>query len=66
MNGKIEDLIFKKPTILFSQKGLWTIKINNDDFKIDSKDTFSVPLNTKLSISVENIEDCYLNCVSKI
>ncbi|MDC0863614.1 cupin domain-containing protein [Candidatus Pelagibacter sp.] len=66
MNGKIEDLIFKKPTILFSQKGLWTIKINNDDFKIDSKDTFSVPLNTKLSISVENIDDCYLNCVSKI
>ncbi|MDC1114589.1 cupin domain-containing protein [Candidatus Pelagibacter sp.] len=66
MNGKIEDLIFKEPTILFSQKGLWTIKINNDDFKIDSKDTFSVPLNTKLSISVESIEDCYLNCVSKI
>ena len=66
MNGKIEDLTFKKPTILFSQKGLWTIKINNDDFKIDSKDTFSVPLNTKISISVENIEDCYLNCVSKI
>ena len=66
MNGKIEDLIFKEPTILFSQKGLWTIKINNDDFKIDSKDTFSVPLNTKISISVENIEDCYLNCVSKI
>ena len=66
MNGKIEDLIFKEPTILFSQKGLWTIKINNDDFKIDSKDTFSVPLNTKLSISVENIDDCYLNCVSKI
>ncbi len=66
MNGKIEDLIFKEPTILFSQKGLWTIKINNDDFKIESKDTFSVPLNTKLSISVENIEDCYLNCVSKI
>ena len=66
MNGKIEDLIFKEPTILFSQKGLWTIKINNDDFKIDSKDTFSVPLNTKISISVENTEDCYLNCVSKI
>jgi hypothetical protein len=25
-----------------------------------------VPLNTKISISVENTEDCYLNCVSKI
>ena len=66
MNGKIEDLTFKEPTILFSQKGLWTIKIGNDDFKINSKDTFSVPLNTKISISVESIEDCYLNCVSKI
>ena len=65
-NGKIKDLIFKEPTIMFSQKGLWKIKIENDDFKINSKDTFSVPLNTKLSISVENIEDCYLNCVSKI
>ena len=66
MNGKIEDLIFKEPTILFSQKGLWTIKIANDEFKINTKDTFSAPLNTKISISTENIEDCYLNCVSKI
>ena len=65
-NGQIKDLIFTKPTIMFSQKGLWKIKIENDVFEINSKDTFSVPLNTKLSISVENIEDCYLNCVSKI
>ena len=66
MNGKIEDIIFKEPTILFSQKGLWHIRIGNDDFKINSKDTFSVPLNTKLSISIKNTQDCYLNCVSKI
>lgn len=65
-NGQIKDLIFTKPTIMFSQKGLWKIKIENDIFEINSKDTFSVPLNTKLSISVENIEDCYLNCVSKV
>ena len=65
-NGQIKDLIFTKPTIMFSQKGLWKIKIKNDIFEINSKDTFSVPLNTKLSISIENIEDCYLNCVSKI
>jgi len=65
-NGQIKDLIFTKPTIMFSQKGLWKIKIENDVFEINSKDTFSVPLNTKLSISIENIEDCYLNCVSKI
>ena len=65
-NGQIKDLIFTKPTIMFSQKGLWKINIENDVFEINSKDTFSVPLNTKLSISIENIEDCYLNCVSKI
>ena len=65
-NGQIKDLIFTKPTIMFSQKGLWKIKIENDVFEINSKDTFSAPLNTKLSISIENIEDCYLNCVSKI
>ncbi|MDB9718304.1 cupin domain-containing protein [Candidatus Pelagibacter sp.] len=65
-NGQIKDLIFTKPTVMFSQKGLWKIKIENDVFEINSKDTFSVPLNTKLIISVENIEDCYLNCVSKI
>jgi quercetin dioxygenase-like cupin family protein len=65
-NGEIKDLIFTKPTIMFSQKGLWKIKIENDVFEINSKDTFSVPINTKLSISIENIEDCYLNCVSKI
>ena len=65
-NGQIKDLIFTKPTIMFSQKGLWKIKIENDIFEINSKDTFSVPQDTKISISVENIEDCYLNCVSKI
>ena len=65
-NGQIKDLIFTKPTIMFSQKGLWKIKVENDVFEINSKDTFSAPLNTKLSISIENIEDCYLNCVSKI
>ena len=65
-NGQIKDLIFTKPTIMFSQKGLWKIKIENDFFEINSKDTFSVPLNIKLNISIENIEDCYLNCVSKV
>ena len=65
-NGQIKDLIFTKPTIMFSQKGLWKIKIENDIFEINSKDTFSVPLNTKISISVESIEDCFFNSVSKI
>ena len=63
--GLIEDLIFDKPTILFSQKGTWKVKIEKDEFNINSKDTFSLPLNTKFSISIDNNEECFLNCVSK-
>ena len=63
--GLIEDLIFDKPTILFSQKGNWKVKIENDEFNINSRDTFSIPLNTKVSISIDNNEECFLNCVSK-
>ena len=63
--GLIEDLVFDKPTILFSQKGNWKVKTEEDEFIINSKDTFSLPLNTKISISIDNNEDCFLNCVSK-
>ena len=63
--GLIEDLVFDKPTILFSQKGNWKVKIDEEEFNINSKDTFSLPLNTKVSISIDNNEDCFLNCVSK-
>ena len=63
--GLIEDLVFDKPTILFSQKGNWKVKIEEEEFNINSKDTFSLPLNTKVSISIDNSEDCFLNCVSK-
>ena len=63
--GFVEDLIFEKPTILFSQKGTWKVKIEKDEFDINSKDTFSLPLNTKVSISIDNNKECYLNCVSK-
>ena len=63
--GLIEDLVFDKPTILFSQKGNWKVKFEEEEFNINSKDTFSLPLNTKISISIDNSEDCFLNCVSK-
>ena len=63
--GLIQNLIFNKPTVLFSQKGNWVIKIEEEVFNINSKDTFSIPLNTKITISVNNSEDCFLNCVSK-
>ena len=63
--GLIEDLVFDKPTSLFSQKGNWKVKIEENEFNINSKDTFSLPLNTKVSVSIDNNEDCFLNCVSK-
>jgi len=63
--GIIKNLIFSKPTIIFSQKGNWKIKIDEKEININFKDTFSIPLNKKVNISIENDEDCYLNCVSK-
>ena len=63
--GLIENLTFDKPTVLFSQKGNWEIKIEEEVFNIYSKDTFSIHLNKNITISVDNNEDCFLNCVSK-
>ena len=64
--GRIDNLNVKKPTILFSQKGLWEIEIQEEIVKLNSKDTFSVPQNSKINISANNGEDSYLNCVSQI
>jgi len=64
--GILKDLIFDKPSILFSQKGLWNIEIQNSTIKLNSKDTFSIPINTKLNISIDENENSYLNCVSKV
>tara|TARA_B100001996_G_scaffold94940_1_gene71095 strand:+ start:19 stop:963 length:945 start_codon:yes stop_codon:yes gene_type:complete len=64
--GSLNDLIFNKPTILFSQKGLWNIQIQNSNIRLNSKDTFSVPIDTKFNISIDENEDAYLNCVSQI
>ena len=64
--GILKDLIFDKPSILFSQKGLWNIQIQNSTIKLNSKDTFSIPINTKFNISIDENENSYLNCVSQI
>jgi len=64
--GSLNDLIFNKPTILFSLKGLWNIQIQNSNIRLNSKDTFSVPIDTKINISIDENEDAYLNCVSQI
>jgi len=64
--GILKDLIFDKPSILFSQKGLWNIEIQNSTIKLNSKDTFSIPINTKFNISIDENENSYLNCVNKL
>tara|TARA_B100000579_G_scaffold218889_1_gene179010 strand:- start:15 stop:638 length:624 start_codon:yes stop_codon:yes gene_type:complete len=63
--GTIKNLTFNKPTIIFSQKGSWKIEIDEKEINLNFKDTFSIPLNKKVNISIKNDEDCYLNCVSK-
>ena len=62
----VENIKFTKPSILFSQTGHWKIKINDSEINLKSKDTFSVPINTNLTIEIDEQQDCFLNCVSQI
>ncbi len=64
--GKIENLKFSKPSILFSQKGNWKIKIEDFELNLNSKDTISIPLNSKVSIEINEEEEGLLNCVTQI
>ena len=64
--GKIENIECSKPTTLFAQHGLWEIKLNDINIKLEKGDTFSVPINNKISILCNNSEDRTLNFVSQI
>ena len=64
--GKLENLKFPKPTIMFSQKGSWQIKIEDFIMELNSKDTISIPINSNVNIKIDENEDCYLNCVTQI
>ncbi len=64
--GKIENLKFSKPSILFSQEGNWKIKIDDFELNLNSKDTISIPLNSKVSIEINEEEEGLLNCVTQI
>ena len=64
--GKIENIECSKPTTLFAQHGLWEIKLNDINIKLEKGDTFSVPINNKISILCNNSEDSTLNFVSQI
>ena len=64
--GMIEKLNFKKPTVMFSQKGNWQITIDNKKITLGSKDTISIPTNTNISIKIDESFDGQLNCVSQV
>ena len=64
--GRVENLIFNKPTILFSQKGKWKIEMEDLSKEINFKDTISVPLGVNVNIEINESEVSYLNCVSSI
>ena len=64
--GKLENLKFPKPTIMFSQKGSWQIKIEDFIMKLNPKDTISIPVNSKVTIEINEQEESLLNCVTQI
>ena len=64
--GILENLKFSKPSIMFSQKGSWQIKIEDFGINLNAKDTVSIPINSKVNIEINENEESLLNCVTQI
>ena len=64
--GKINNLKFSKPTVMFSQIGSWHIQIEDFEVNLNSKDTISIPINSNVNISIDSREESLLNCVTQI
>ena len=64
--GKINNLKFSKPTVMFSQIGSWHIQIEDFEVNLNSKDTISIPINSNVNISIDSKEESLLNCVTQI
>ena len=64
--GKLENLKFSKPAIMFSQKGSWQIKIDDFLMKLNPRDTISIPINSQVNIEINDDEESLLNCVTQI
>ncbi len=64
--GKINNLKFLKPTVMFSQTGSWLIKIDDFEVNLNPKDTISVPINSNVNLSIDSEHECLLNCVTQI
>ena len=64
--GKLENLKFSKPAIMFSQRGSWQIKIDDFLMKLNPRDTISIPINSQVNIEINDHEESLLNCVTQI
>ncbi len=64
--GKLENLKFSKPAIMFSQKGSWQIKIDDFLMKLNPRDTISIPINSQVNIEINDHDESLLNCVTQI
>ena len=64
--GKINNLKFSKPTVMFSQIGSWHMQIEDFEVNLNSKDTISIPINSNVNISIDSKEESLLNCVTQI
>ena len=63
--GKINNLKFSKPTVMFSQIGSWHIQIEDFEVNLNPKDTISIPINSNINVSIDSEDESLLNCVSK-
>ena len=64
--GKIKNLKFSKPTVMFSQIGSWQIQIDDFEVNLNPKDTISLPINSNINVSIDSEHESLLNCVTQI
>ena len=64
--GKLDNLNFSKPTVLFSQTGNWQILVDDFEIKLNPKDTISIPIDSKVNISIDSSEEGLLYCVTQL
>ena len=64
--GKINNLKFSKPTVMFSQIGSWQIQIDDFEVNLNAKDTISIPINSNINVSIDSEHESLLNCVTQI
>ncbi len=64
--GRINNLKFSKPTVMFSQIGSWQIQIDDFEINLNPKDTISIPINSNVNVRIDSEDESLLNCVTQI